>query len=296
MNETMQPTDRSGGSRSPLQQYLNEIGEVQLLTPTEEAALSKRIQGGDESAREHLIRANLRLVVKIAREYENCGVPLLDLINEGNMGLMKAADRFDPEKGAKFSSYGSYWIKQSMRKALADQSKTVRVPIQMVDRMYNLRCAEEKLAMELGREPSDEELAAATQLSSLQIRRARQAKRDTSSLDAQLGDDDSSTLGEIISDDRVSHPAANLQMNQDLGVLKALLPELPEREQKILRLRFGIDRGEEMTLEEIGQEFGLTRERIRQLQNQGLRTLKRLMVEAGLQPEEEEIQDLSCPC
>lgn len=295
MNDAIQTTDRNGGSRSPLQQYLNEIGEVQLLTPTEEAALSKQIQEGDESAREHLIRANLRLVVKIAREYENCGVPLLDLINEGNMGLMKAADRFDPEKGAKFSSYSSHWIKQSMRKALANQSRTVRVPIQMMDRMYNLRRAEEKLAAELGREPTDEELAATTELSTLQIRRARQAKTNTSSLDAQLGDDDSGTLGDIVGDDRIAHPAQNLQMDQDLRVLEELLPELPEREQRVLRLRFGLDSGEEMTLEDIGREFGLTRERIRQLQNQGLKRLKLLMIEAGLQPEEEG-HDLSCPC
>ncbi|MGB0580920.1 MAG: sigma-70 family RNA polymerase sigma factor, partial [Limisphaerales bacterium] len=169
MKETTSTTERSAGSRSPLQQYLSEIGSVQLLTPTEEAALSKRIQEGDESAREHLIRANLKLVVKIAREYENCGVPLLDLINEGNMGLMKAADRFDPEKGAKFSSYSSYWIKQGMRKALADQSRTVRVPIQMVDRMYHLRRANEKLEEELGREPTDNELADEMQLSLLQV-------------------------------------------------------------------------------------------------------------------------------
>lgn len=295
MNETAQTADRSGGSRSPLQQYLGEIGSVLLLTPTEEAALSKRIHDGDESAREHLIRANLRLVVKIARDYENCGVPLLDLINEGNMGLMKAADRFDPEKGAKFSSYSSYWIKQSMRKALANQSRTVRVPIQMVDRMYHLRCATEKLAEKLGRDPTDEELADEMQLSLLQVRRTRRAKTNTSSLDAKLGDDESSTLGEVIGDDRIAHPTEDMQKRQDLGVLENLLPQLTEREQKILRLRFGIERGEEMTLEDIGQEFGLTRERIRQLQNQGLKTLKRLVVEAGLQPEEES-QETPCPC
>jgi len=294
MNHPMSTVAPSGAGRSPLQQYLDEIGGTQLLTAAEEAALSRRIQDGDEAAREQLIRANLKLVVKIARNYEHCGVPLLDLINEGNMGLMKAADRFDPEKGAKFSSYSSHWIKQSLRKALANQSKTVRVPIQMVDRMYHLRCASEKLAGELGREPTDEELAVELQLSILQIRRARHAKTNTSSLDAQLGEDDSSTLGEVIGDERVTHPATDMQLDQDLGILERLLPELPEREQKILRLRFGIDRGHEMTLEDIGREFGLTRERIRQLQNQGLKTLRRLMAEAGLPPEQS--QEFSCPC
>jgi RNA polymerase primary sigma factor len=264
---------------SPLSLYMREVGEVPLLTPAQEAALAKRVQAGDDAAREHMIRANLRLVVKIAREYENLGLPLLDLINEGNMGLMRAVERFDPEKGAKLSSYSSWWIKQSIRRALANQSKTIRLPVNAVDQIYHLKKAAVKLQDVLGREPNEAELAAEVGLSLRRVSELRDAAIRPASLDAPLGDEDSSTLGEVVADENAADPYQVFEDRNSLSKLGEFINRLPDREKRIIRSRFGLEDGRERTLEEIGAKFKLTRERIRQLQNLALVKLRRMLEE-----------------
>jgi len=264
---------------SALNLYMREVGQVNLLTPKEELALAERVQAGDEGAREHMIRANLRLVVKIAREYENLGLPLLDLINEGNIGLMKAVEKFDPAKGAKLSSYGSWWIKQSIRRALANQSKTIRLPVNAVDQIYHLRKASAKLHEVLGRDPNDEELAQEVGLSVRRVGELRDAAVRPASLDAPLGDEDSSTLSEVVADENAENPYQLFEDRNSLSKLGEFIARLPERESRIIRSRFGLDDGREKTLEEIGVKFHLTRERIRQLQNLALIKLRRMLEE-----------------
>lgn len=262
-------------SATSISLYLREIGQVKLLTTKEENALAARIKKGDEAAREHMIKANLRLVVHIAHEYEHCGMPLLDLINEGNIGLMRAVERFDPAKGAKFSTYASLWIKQAMRRALADQSKTIRLPVNAADTIYRMRRTALKMAEELGREPSDEELAQEMGLSTRRVAELNVASLRPASLDASIGDDDSSRLGEVVEDESVVMPNEELEEKNDLQNVASLLHTLDPREATILRFRFGLDNTPEITLEEIGKKFGLTRERIRQLQNEALVKLRR---------------------
>lgn len=254
--------------------YLREIGEVPLLTPKEEIQLAKRIQRGDAQAREHMIKANLRLVVKIARDYEGLGVPLLDLINEGNIGLMKGVERFDPTKGAKLSTYAAWWIKQSIKRALANQSKTIRLPEHVVDKLAHIRRAEVKLRELLDHEPTDEELADELQLNPRRLRRYRQASRAPVSLDAPTGDDETRRNFEIVPDPNAIAPFARLIEQTDTALMREALPVLTPREHSILALRFGLDDGQERTLEEVGAHFGVTRERIRQIQEQALRKLR----------------------
>ncbi|MGH7968970.1 MAG: sigma-70 family RNA polymerase sigma factor, partial [Limisphaerales bacterium] len=210
-----------GSEASMLQLYLREVGQVKLLTPEEEIVLAKRIQKGDEAAREHMIKANLRLVVKIARDYENLGLPLLDLINEGNIGLMKGVERFDPAKGAKLSTYASWWIKQSIKRALANQSKTIRLPVHVVDKVAHISKAEMKLKETLDREPTDEELAAEVQLKPQRVREYREAARAPVSLDAPLGDEDSERVAEVVADPRVEAPFERLANSSDRALMQA---------------------------------------------------------------------------
>lgn len=273
------PNRLSYDGNTALNLYMREVGQVGLLTPQEEAKLAKRVQRGDEAAREHMIRANLRLVVKIAREYENLGLPLLDLINEGNIGLMKAVEKFDPAKGAKLSSYSSWWIKQSIRRALANQSKTIRLPVNAVDQIYHLRKASAKLHEILGRDPNDEELAQEVGLSVRRVAELRDAAIRPASLDAPLGDEDSSTLGEVVADENAEDPYQKFEDRNSLSKLGEFIARLPERESRIIRSRFGLDDGREKTLEEIGAKFSLTRERIRQLQNLALTKLRKMLEE-----------------
>ncbi len=200
--------------------YLREIGQVKLLTPQEEIALARRIRRGDKAAREHMIKANLRLVVKIAREYEGMGVPLLDLINEGNLGLMKGVEKFDPDKGAKLSTYAAWWIKQNIRLALANQSKTIRLPVHVVDRLAHLRRAEVKLRETLGHEPSEEELAHELNLDARRVQRYRQASLAPVSLDAPVGDDDSSRVSEVVADPNASLPFDRLVQETDTELVR----------------------------------------------------------------------------
>jgi RNA polymerase primary sigma factor len=276
---------RAYGARSSLEQYLREISEVPLLKPDEEVTLARRIQRGDAAAREHMIRANLRLCVKIARDYEHHGVPLLDLINEGNIGLMKAVDYFDPTKGAKFSTYSSWWIKQAVKRAVANQSKTIRIPIHLRDRIAQFWRIQSQLHEELGREPSDEEIADEMNLDVPRIRKMRRAILGMVSLDAQLGDDDTSTISEVIADDRASTAYQDLEKQTTTNLVSQLITRLNTRELTILRLRFGLDGGPERTLDDVGKMFNLTRERIRQLQNIALTKLRRWIEQREALPE-----------
>jgi len=257
--------------------YLREIGRVKLLTPKEELALARRIKRGDKAAREHMIKANLRLVVKIARDYEGMGVPLLDLINEGNLGLMKGVEKFDPDKGAKLSTYAAWWIKQNIRLALANQSKTIRLPVHVVDRLAHLRRAEVRLRETLGHEPSEEELAHELNLDARRVRKYRQASLAPVSLDAPIGDDDSSRIAEVVADPNAALPFDRLVRETDTELVQEVLTTLSPRESAILSLRFGLEDGNQRSLEEVGEHFDLTRERIRQIQELALKKLRAKM-------------------
>ena len=257
--------------------YLREIGKVALLTIPEENALAARIKKGDKAAREHMIKANLRLVVKIARDYEGIGLPLLDLISEGNIGLMKAVERFDPAKGGKLSTYGSWWIKQSIKRALANQSKTIRLPVHLVDKISKMRRMAMRLQEELGREPNDDELGAEMGLTGARISQMRLASIRPASLDAPIGDDDTNTFSEIVQDENATSPYDNLEEKTVTKMLREMVHTLDPREETILRFRFALDGGNEKTLEEVGQKFGVTRERVRQIQNIALKKLRRMI-------------------
>jgi RNA polymerase primary sigma factor len=258
-----------------LQLYLREIGQVKLLTPEEELALARRIRKGDRRAREKMIKANLRLVVKIARDYEDLGLPLLDLINEGNIGLMKGVERFDPRKGAKLSTYASWWIKQAIKRALANQSKTIRLPVHVVDKVAHIRRAEMRLHDVFGRDPTDEEVAEDLGLDARRVRRYRDASRAPVSLDSPLGTDENATsVSEIIADPAAAAPFERLVKETDSALVTEVLATLNERENKILAMRFGLDDGRPKTLEEVGERFGVTRERIRQIQDEALKKMR----------------------
>lgn len=275
--------------RSALSRYLQDAAEVPLLSIQEEIDLAARIKKGDMAAREHMIRANLRLVVKIARDYEGFGLPLLDLVNEGNIGLMKGVERFDPAKGGKLSTYASWWIKQSIKRALANQSKTIRLPVHLVDKISKMRRAAMELQELLGREATDEELADEMGVPVRKVKLWQRASMRTASLDQPLGDDDSSQLGEVVPDDATANPYDDLNVRTTHAMVREFLGILDDRELAILRDRFGLDGGPEKTLDDIGRRFGVTRERIRQLQNLALAKLRRQIekFEAVRQPDEE---------
>jgi len=260
-----------------LKLYLREIGKVKLLSQEDEVHLAARIRKGDRKAREQMIKANLRLVVKIARDYEGLGLPLLDLISEGNIGLMKAVERFDPAKGGKLSTYGSWWIKQSMKRALANQSKTIRLPVHMVDKISKMNRAARRLQELLGREPTDEELADELGIKPARVAMMRMAATRPTSLDAPVGDADNGTFAEVVRDENADDPFEELQAKGVTGMLKDLVTNLTNREANILRARYGLDGGRMKTLEEIGAEWGITRERARQVQNNALRKLRSMI-------------------
>src|SRR6266404_3859442 len=249
-----------------LQLYLREIGRVKLLTPKEEIALAKRIKRGDKQAREQMITANLRLVVKIARDYEGLGMPILDLINEGNIGLMKGVERFDPNKGAKLSTYASWWIKQSIKRSLANQSKTIRLPVHVVDKVAHIRRTELKLRELLDRDPTDEEVAEDLGLKTRRVREYRDASRAPVSLDAPIGTEESDRISETVADANAAAPFDRITRESDTELMQEVLATLTERERSILAMRFGLDDGEPKTLEQVGEHFKVTRERIRQIQ------------------------------
>ncbi|HUB67271.1 MAG TPA: RNA polymerase sigma factor RpoD/SigA [Candidatus Methylacidiphilales bacterium] len=256
--------------------YLREIGQTPLLTREEEVKLARRIKKGDQAARQQMIKANLRLVVKIAHDYASYGLPLLDLISEGNIGLMKAVERFDPKKGGKLSTYAAWWIKQSIKRALANQSKTIRLPVHLVDKIARMRRVAMQLAEEFGREPTDEELAEELNMTAAKIAQLRTAAIRPASLDAAVGqEEDGASLGDMIGDESAHTPSDMLSDKNMRAAVMNMLHVLDERELKIITMRFGLDGKKEMTLEEVGRKFKVTRERIRQLQNIALRKIKR---------------------
>ena len=257
--------------------YLREIGQVKLLTPQEEIKLAARIKKGDKTAREQMIKANLRLVVKIARDYEGIGLPLLDLISEGNIGLMKAVGRFDPKKGGKLSTYGSWWIKQSIKRALANQSKTIRLPVHLVDKISKMRRISMRLQEELGREATDDELADELGITTVRVRQMRMAAIRPASLDAPISGEESNSFSEVVEDENAASPYEDLEDKTVTSMLRDMVKHLDARESTILRYRFGLDGGSEKTLEEVGKKFGVTRERVRQIQNLALKKLRKIM-------------------
>lgn len=276
--------------RSNLQLYLQEIGKTALLTPEEEVKLANRIQKGDKAARDHMISANLRLVVKIAMDYKDFGLPLLDLISEGNIGLIKAVERFDPSKGGKLSTYAAWWIKQSIKRALANQSKTIRLPVHLVDKIAKMRRTAMALTEELGREPTDEEIAIELQIPTNKVAHLKSVSVRPASLDAPVGDDgDSTTFGEMVGDEKTVNPLDSLKDRSEKSDLHRMIEQLDEREAEILRHRFGLDGYDELTLEEVGQRFNVTRERIRQLQNIALSKMRKAIARHEAQRSQEEI-------
>jgi RNA polymerase primary sigma factor len=267
----------SENSDTSIKIYLREIGQIPLLTPQEEIDLAARIKKGDREARALMIKANLRLVVKIAHDYANLGLPLLDLVSEGNIGLMKAVERFDPAKGGKLSTYAAWWIKQSIKRALANQSKTIRLPVHLVDKISKMRRVSLQMSEELGREPTDDELAEEIGLSSRKISQIKTVSTRPTSLDAPISDGDSIEFGEIIGDEDAQTPFELLRDKNLRGELRELLQVLDDRERKIIFQRFGLDGGKPKTLEEVGKKFGVTRERIRQLQNLALAKMRQAL-------------------
>jgi RNA polymerase primary sigma factor len=261
---------------SAIRLYLREIGKVPLLTIQDEIDLAALIQAGDMDARERMIKANLRLVVKIAHDYDWLGLPLLDLINEGNIGLMKAVEKFDPAKGGKLSTYAAWWIKQGIKRALANQSKTIRLPVHLVDKISKMRRVSLALQEQLGREATDEEIGEEMQLPTARVSQMRTAAIRPASLDAPLGDEsDSNSFGEVIEDQNAESPYEMLEEKTIVNMLQDLVKTLPDREATILNFRFGLDGGNEKTLEEVGHKFGVTRERVRQIQNIALNKLRK---------------------
>ena len=258
-----------------LQRYMQDISKYPLISAKQEIELAARIKKGDKQACAELVRANLRLVVKIAREYVNFGLPLLDLISEGNIGLMKAVTRFDPSKGGKLSTYGSWWIKQSIKRALANQSKTIRLPVHLVDKIAKVRRVGDGLSEALGREATNEEIAEEIGMLPSKVAQLKMAAARPTSLDAPMSEDSTTEFSEVLMDQMAFNPFDQLNEKDMYGELNDLLEQLDERERNILNSRFGLDGSEPITLEEVGANMGVTRERIRQLQNSAITKMRR---------------------
>lgn len=258
----------------PVRMYLKEIGRVPLLLADDEIELAKRIEKGDEEAKRRLAEANLRLVVSIAKRYVGRGMLFLDLIQEGNMGLIKAVEKFDHQKGFKFSTYATWWIRQAITRAIADQARTIRIPVHMVETINKLIRVSRQLLQELGREPTPEEIAAEMDLSTDKVREIMKIAQEPVSLETPIGEEDDSHLGDFIEDQEALAPADAAAYELLKEQLEDVLDTLTEREENVLRLRFGLDDGRTRTLEEVGKVFGVTRERIRQIEAKALRKLR----------------------
>ena len=258
----------------PVRMYLKEIGQVKLLTADEEIELAKRVSEGDKAAKDRLTEANLRLVVSIAKKYSGRGLHILDLIQEGNTGLIRAVDKFDYTKGNKFSTYATWWIRQAITRAIADQARTIRVPVHMVEVINKATRSNRKLVQELGREPTLEEIAAELNLPIEKIIEANRTAADTLSLDMPVGDEEDTTIGSFVEDDNTPGPVDATSNAMLSEALTEILGTLTEREADVLRMRFGMYDGRTHTLEEVGQIFGVTRERIRQIENKAIRKLR----------------------
>ena len=262
------------GTEDPVRMYLKEIGTVPLLSAEEELNLAKRKAEGDEHAKERLIEANLRLVVSIAKRYTGRGMSFLDLVQEGNLGLIKGVEKFDYTKGYKLSTYATWWIRQSVTRALADQARTIRVPVHMVEVINKMSKMQRKLTLELGYEPSVAELAEALDMSEDKVMEIMQIAREPASLETPIGEEDDSNLGDFVADSNVVTPEGNVESVMLREHIDALLGDLKERERQVIVLRFGLEDGHPRTLEEVGKEFNVTRERIRQIEAKALRKLR----------------------
>lgn len=262
------------GTEDPVRMYLKEIGTVPLLSADEELVLARRKAEGDEHAKERLIEANLRLVVSIAKRYTGRGMSFLDLVQEGNLGLIKGVEKFDYTKGYKLSTYATWWIRQSVTRALADQARTIRVPVHMVETINKMSKMQRKLTLELGYEPSVMELADALDMSEEKVMEIMQIVREPASLETPIGEEDDSNLGDFVADNNVVTPEGNVESVMLREHIDALLGDLKERERQVIVLRFGLEDGHPRTLEEVGKEFNVTRERIRQIEAKALRKLR----------------------
>ena len=258
----------------PVKMYLKDIGEVPLLSADDEIDLARRIQEGDEEAKKKLSEANLRLVVSIAKRYVGRGMLFLDLIQEGNIGLMKAVEKFDYQKGFKFSTYATWWIRQAITRAIADQARTIRIPVHMVETINKLTRVSRILLQQLGREPTPAEIAAEMGVSEERVREIQKIAQDPVSLETPIGEEEDSHLGDFIEDDRAITPSDSVSTTMLKETLLSVLNSLTPREEKVLRLRYGVDDGRPRTLEEVGKEFNVTRERIRQIEAKALRKLR----------------------
>jgi RNA polymerase primary sigma factor len=262
------------GTEDPVRMYLKEIGTVPLLTAEEELRLAKRKAEGDQMAKERLIEANLRLVVSIAKRYTGRGMSFLDLVQEGNLGLIKGVEKFDYTKGYKLSTYATWWIRQSVTRALADQARTIRVPVHMVETINKMSKMQRKLTLELGYEPSVPELASALDISEEKVMEIMQIAREPASLETPIGEEDDSNLGDFVADSNAVTPEGNVESVMLREHIDTLLEDLKERERQVIVLRFGLEDGHPRTLEEVGKEFNVTRERIRQIEAKALRKLR----------------------
>jgi RNA polymerase primary sigma factor len=277
--------------RSGIRQYLQQIGQIDLLKPEQEVQLAKRVAKGDKQARDLMIRANLRLVAKIAYDYSNYGLPISDLISEGNIGLIKAVERFDPDRGAKLSTYAAWWIKQSIKRALANQSKSIRLPVHLTDKIAKMRRVIAQLTDELEREPSEEEVSIVLGIPVNKVAHLKSVSTRPASLDAPIGEDEGSTFGDLIGDERSLTPFENLRNKSYSNDITEMLSRLEEREAKIIRLRFGLDGDSPKTLEEVGSIFDITRERVRQLQNIAIKKMRTLMADKDTQLSAHEVRE-----
>ncbi|MCM0582223.1 RNA polymerase sigma factor RpoD [Weissella diestrammenae] len=274
--EMKQAADAPTGMKinDPVRMYLKEIGRVSLLSGDEEVSLAERIEAGDESAKQELAEANLRLVVSIAKRYVGRGMQFLDLIQEGNMGLMKAVEKFDYRKGFKFSTYATWWIRQAITRAIADQARTIRIPVHMVETINKLIRIQRQLLSDLGREPTPEEIGAEMDIATDKVRDILKIAQEPVSLETPIGEEDDSHLGDFIEDNEAVSPADSAAYQMLKEQLESVLDTLTDREENVLRLRFGLEDGRTRTLEEVGKVFGVTRERIRQIEAKALRKLR----------------------
>ena len=265
----------TGNVTDPIHMYLKEIGQVPLLTPDQEIDLARRVEQGDQEAKRKLEEANLRLVVSIAKHYTGHGMSLMDLIQEGSLGLIRAVEKYDYKKGFRFSTYATWWIRQSITRAIADQGRTIRIPVHMVENINKVNRSARDLVQKLGRDPTAEELSKETHMSVDRIREIQRISREPVSMETPVGDEEDSSLGDFIRDDTTPHPADEAARTMLREQIREILSDLTEREQQVLRLRYGLDDDRSRTLEEVGRQLNVTRERIRQIEAKALRKLKR---------------------